>query len=116
MNQSGINPQGDRVVVLPLEIENKTASGIILSTDGQKEREEMANTTGEVISVGEDCTNHPNTKYVKEGDRIVFAKYSGLLYLGKDGKKYRVLGADNVVATLDSDVRLVDPYLSKGNV
>jgi chaperonin GroES len=110
MNQSGIHPQGHRVLVKPLEIEQRTASGIILATEGQKEREDMSNTTGEVIAMGNDCFPD-QTPWCKPGDRVVFAKYSGLLYQGKDGMRYRIINDDNVVATLDSDVRLVDPYL-----
>ena len=109
-NNSGIHPEGHRVLIKPLEVETKTASGIILSTIGQNEREQMSNTTGEVIEVGQDCW--PNTKpWCKVGDRVVFAKYSGLLYLGKDGLMYRIINDDNIVATLDGDVKLVDPYL-----
>lgn len=114
MNDSGIHPQGDRLLIKTLELEMRTASGIYLATITQGEREEMGNTTGEVIEIGEDCTDHPYTKNCKVGDRIVFSKYAGLLYLGKDKIKYRVINADNVVAILDGDVKLVDPHISKG--
>lgn len=114
MNESGIHPQGNRILILPLEVEQKTQSGIILSTLTENEREQMGNTTGIVIEVGpeafEDCT----TVWCKEGDRVIFAKYSGLLYLGKDNKKYRIINYDNIVGTLDADVKLVDPHLKKG--
>lgn len=113
-NVSGINPVGERLVIRTLELEHKTASGIILSTTSQKEREEMSNTTGEVVAMGDDCNEHPHTRNVKIGDRIVFAKYAGLLYKGKDDLKYRVINSENVVATLDGDVKLVDPYLKTG--
>lgn len=108
-NKSGINPVGWRVLIRPLEIETKTSSGIILSTVTNSEREQMANTTGEVIALGDSC----NT-WAKVGDRVVFAKYAGLLYLGKDNVKYRVINDEDIVAYLDGDVKLVDPYLAKG--
>lgn len=108
-NTSGIHPKGYRVLIRPLEIETKTASGIILSTVSQSEREEMSNTTGFVVEVGDEA----NT-WVKPGDRVVFAKYSGLLYLGKDDVKYRIINDTDVVASLDGDVKLVDPYLKRG--
>ena len=108
MNKSGIHPQGHRLLIKPLEIEQTTASGIILNTDSGNEKEQMGNTTGEVVEVGEGC--FPDGKaWCKEGDRIVFAKYAGLLYMGKDRHQYRIINDDNVVATLDGDVRLVDP-------
>ncbi len=114
INTSGIHPQGNRVLIIPLELEHKTASGIILATEGQKDREQMANTTGLVVEVGPEAFDGYKTIWAKSGDRVVFAKYAGLLYLGKDGKKYRVINDENIVATLDGDVKLVDPYLSQG--
>jgi co-chaperonin GroES (HSP10) len=113
-NTSGIHPKGPRLLVKPLEIDNTTKSGIILSTHSEKEREQMANTTGEVIDMGEECFDHSPNAWCAVGDRIVFSKYAGLLYLGKDGKQYRLINDDNVVATLDGDVKLVDPHLSRG--
>jgi co-chaperonin GroES (HSP10) len=71
----------------------------------------MSNTTGEVIEVGPEING-----WAKNGDRIVFSKYAGLLYQGKDGKRYRIINDDNIVATLDGDVKLVDPYLASRKV
>lgn len=113
-NNSGIHPQGNRILIRPLEVEEKTASGIIVSTSTMKEREDMANTTGEVIEMGKEVFMDCLTPWCKPGDRVVFAKYAGLLYLGKDGCKYRLINDDNIVATLDGDVKLVDPFLAKG--
>lgn len=114
VNNSGIHPKGWRILVKPLELESKTESGIILATASQKEREDMANTTGEVIEIGDGCWSDIETPWCAVGDRVVFAKYSGLLYEGKDGFKYRVINEDNVVAVLDADVKLVDPHLKRG--
>ena len=108
-NPSGIHPKGWRILIKPLEIAEQSKGGIIISHGNTRDREEMANTTGEVIEVGDECNG-----WAKAGDRVVFAKYAGLLYLGKDGVKYRVINDEDIVANLDGDVQLVDPYLSKG--
>lgn len=108
-NVSGIHPTGWRVLIMPLEIEEKTESGIILGTTENFDREQLSNTTGLVVEVGPACN-----AWCKVGDRIVFGKYSGLLYLGKDGKKYRIINDEDCVAVLDGDVKLVDPFLAKG--
>ena len=113
-NESGIHPQGPRVLIWPLEVEQKTQSGIILSTVTENEREQMGNTTGMVVEIGPEAFADKDTVWCKVGDKVVFAKYSGLLYLGKDNKKYRVINDDNIVATLDADVKLVDPHMKKG--
>jgi hypothetical protein len=45
---------------------------------------------------------------------VIFAKYAGLLYTGGDGESYRMINDKDVTGFLDTDVELVDPYLSKG--
>lgn len=108
-NASGINPKGWRVLLRPLEVEEKTKSGIILSSKETNDREQLANTTGEVVAIGADVNG-----WCAVGDRIVHAKYAGLMYLGKDGVMYRMVNDEDVVAVLDDDVKLVDPHLAKG--
>lgn len=112
-NPSGIHPCGWRILVLPREIEETTESGIIINTESNRERESMANTTGIVIEMGDECYSDMLSPWCKLGDKIIFAKYAGLMYLGKDGKRYRVINDKDVTGTLDEDVELVDPYLSK---
>ena len=111
-NVAGITPILDRVLIKPLVVENKTASGIIVSTEETSEREQLANTTGEVMAMGEDCP----TGIIEVGMKVAFAKYSGLMYKGKDGKDYRMINYDNLVAKLDDDMGLIDPHLLKGIV
>jgi co-chaperonin GroES (HSP10) len=100
INESGITPLGHRIVVLPEEVESKTESGIILHAKST-EREEMAQTKGVVIAIGEDAYNDTPSKWCREGDAVIFAKYSGLLWDGHDGKKYRVLNDLDIVAIID---------------
>ena len=109
VNESGIHPKGYRILIRTQEIAEQSKGGIIISHGTNKEREEMANTTGEVIEVGGECNN-----WVAAGDKVVFAKYSGLVYVGKDQRKYRIINDEDIVATLDADVKLVDPHLSRG--
>jgi co-chaperonin GroES (HSP10) len=113
-NTSGINPVGWRVLLLPKELEEKSSGGIILNTDKGHEREEMANTTGIVVAMGDECYKDTQTQWCKVGDKVIFAKYAGLLYQGKDGKKYRLVNDEDITGNLDADVDLVDPYISSG--
>ena len=110
-NPSGINPAGHRILVHPRDVLEKTESGIILSTEGQREREQMSNTTGVVVAMGDTCYIEESAPWCKVGDKVAFAKYSGLLYTGRDGIKYRMFNDSDITATLDADVELVDPYL-----
>jgi chaperonin GroES len=68
-------PLHDRVLVRPLEGEDKTAGGIIIP-DTAKEKPQQ----GEVIAVGpggRDEAGKVTPLDVKKGDRILFGKWSG---------------------------------------
>ena len=112
-NVSGINPVGWRVLVKPQEIKDTSDGGIVITTGNYKDREQMANTTGVVVAMGDDCYADEPAPWCKVGDKIIFAKYAGLLYRGKDGSEYRMINDKDVTGTLDGDVDLVDPYLAK---
>ena len=70
-----IRPLHDRVLVKPLEAEQKTAGGIIIPDTAKEKPME-----GKVVAVGpgargEDGKQHPLD--VKKGDRILYGKWSG---------------------------------------
>lgn len=96
-NASGFLPLGHRLLVLPDEVAKRTASGFYLpeETTGKAE---MAQIRGTLIAVGDGCWKDTvSPEWAKPGDRIVFGKYSGLLWEGEDGKKYRILNDLDVV-------------------
>ena len=112
INNSGINPVGWRVLVLPREVMEKSSGGILLATEKGREREQMANTTGVVIAMGPDCYADEPRPWCKVGDKVIFAKYAGLLYKGRDGVQVRMINDKDITGVLDADVDLVDPYLA----
>lgn len=81
-------PLGKRVLVQRTEVEEKTASGIIL-VDSAKEKPN----TAVVKAVGTEVTE------VKEGDTIVFEQYRGT-ELSLQGEDYLVLDLDNVIGVM----------------
>jgi co-chaperonin GroES (HSP10) len=113
-NTSGITPVGWRVLIKPQEVREVSKGGIILNTEMGKDREQMGNTTGIVIAVGSQCYADEPHPWCEVGDKVIFAKYAGLMYLGKDGHKYRMINDKDITGTLDADVDLVDPYLGRG--
>ena len=86
----GIKPLGSRVVLKKLEAEEKTAGGIILTTQA-KEQPQMA----EVVAAG------PGTKDVemgvKEGDKVFFSKYAGT-EIDFEGEKYTIMDFTDLLA------------------
>ncbi len=70
-----LRPLDDRIVLKPLEEEEKTAGGIVLP-DTAKEKPHR----GEVIAVGEGklLDNGKRIKpLVKQGDRVIYGKFAG---------------------------------------
>ena len=70
-----IKPLGDRIVVKPLEAENKSKGGIVLPDTAKEKPQE-----GEVIAVGNGKVLDEGKRIaleVKAGDRVLFSKYSG---------------------------------------
>ena len=84
-----IRPLDDRIVVRPIEAEEKTAGGILLP-DTAKEKPQR----GKILSVGEGRATDSGeriTLTVKVGDEILYGKYAGteIKYGGKDLKILR---------------------------
>ncbi len=95
-----IEPLGDRVVVMPLEKEQVTASGIVIPDTANKEKPQE----GMVIAlgtggIGEDKVNPKD--FLKVGDKVLFGKYSGdeVKMKTKDGKEIevKILHLDSVL-------------------
>ena len=93
-----IRPLDDRVVVQPLEAEEKTAGGIVIP-DSAKEKPQR----GKVIAVGEgrlldDGTRAPVA--VKKGDVVLYAKYGGT-ETEVDGKDLLILKESDILAKVE---------------
>lgn len=104
-NTSGIWPCGHRILVLPEQVETKTESGIYVVTPQTEKLEDMAQTFGVVVAMGKTCYNDQPSPWCNVGDRVSFAKYSGLLNTGKDGKKYRVINDLDIVSIVSEEVK-----------
>jgi chaperonin GroES len=83
-----IRPLGDRVVVKAMEVEEKTASGIVLP-DTAKERPQQ----GKIIAVGPEVAEKAGFE-IKEGDVVIYSKYGGT-EIKHEGEKYLILSCDN---------------------
>ena len=86
-----LHPLDDRVVIEVKELEEKNIGGIIIP-DTAKEKPQM----GVVIAVG---TDEELQKLLKEGDKVLYGKYSGT-EVDVDGKKYIILSRSDVLAKL----------------
>ena len=95
-----LKPLGSRVVVKALEREEMTKSGIVLP-DTVKEKPQE----GKVLAVGPG-DRHPDTGErikvdLKEGDRVLFQKYSGTEFK-LDDEEYIVLNEKDILALVEA--------------
>jgi chaperonin GroES len=96
---SKIRPVGDRVVVKPSQKEETTKSGIVIP-DTVKEKPQE----GTIIAVGAGKLTEKGDRQpleVKEGDKVLFAKYGGTEFK-LDGEDLLVLRESDILAVLES--------------
>lgn len=102
VNKSGIHPVGISILIKPDEVEDTTDSGIIIHTLEHHQREELGQTDGVVYEIGEAAYYDEKHPRCKVGDRVVIAKYSGMVRKGNDGATYRLVKDNDVLALLEN--------------
>ncbi|MBN2365836.1 MAG: co-chaperone GroES [Calditrichaeota bacterium] len=93
-----LRPLSDRVVVKPVEDEDKTPGGIILP-DTAKEKPMK----GEITAVGPGGLNDKGERIkpdVKKGDIVIYGKYSGTEFK-MDNQEYLILRESDILAVLE---------------
>jgi chaperonin GroES len=93
-----VKPLSDRVVVKKLEAEERTAGGIVLP-DTAREKPQK----GEVLAVGPGKFDDKGTRQpmeVKEGDKVLFAKYSGTEFK-IEGIEYLIIPEHDILAIIE---------------
>jgi chaperonin GroES len=101
-NPSGVYPTEYKVLIRPIEVDQKTKGGIIIP-DETKERDQYAQMRGELVAVSPLAFTYDDWKDAKPpqvGDEVLFAKYAGAVVDGKDGKKYRLANDKDIAAVL----------------
>ena len=96
-NDAGLWPIEDRVLLRLIEIEEKSAGGIVIPKQTQ-DNENMADIHGYFVAAGDEGLATMERHGIKVGDLVVYAKYAGLVYIGKDGLRYRIMNAADVIA------------------
>ena len=93
-----VRPLNDRVLVLRVKAEEKTAGGLIIP-DTAKEKPQK----GEVVAVGAGGVGDDGKRIpleVKPGDRVLFSKYSGN-EIKIDGVEHLFMKEDDILAILE---------------
>lgn len=92
-----LTPLADRVLLKPVEVEETTKSGIILST-ATKEKPVIS----EVVAVGPGGVVDGNEvkMFVKTGDRVIVAKYAGT-EVELDNVTYNIVKQEDILAIVE---------------
>ena len=96
--KSNVRPVGDRILVEAVEEKETQRGGIIIpDTAKEKPMESL------VVALGTGKMDDKGNKVpfeVKQGDRVLVAKYGGT-EIKLDGKEYRILSSDEVLAVIE---------------
>ncbi|MBC7104958.1 MAG: co-chaperone GroES [Firmicutes bacterium] len=93
-----IRPLGDRVVVKPLPMEERTKGGIVLP-DTAKEKPQQ----GEVLAVGPGRLLDNGQRVaidLKVGDKILYSKYAGN-EIKMEGEEYLILRESDILGVIE---------------
>ena len=95
MSKLNINPLGDRIVVKPMEAEEKTKRGIILPDTAKEKPVE-----GTIVAVGPGRKSDDGKVVeleVKVGDKVLYGKYGGTeVTIG--GEEYLIMRESDIFA------------------
>ena len=93
----GFRPLHDRVLVRRVEADEKTSGGIIIP-DTAKEKPQQ----GKVFAVGKGKVKEDNSRQpldVKDGDTILFGKYSGQ-EIKLQGEEYLIMREEEILGVI----------------
>ena len=93
-----LKPLGGRVIVEPIEQEEKTAGGIILPETAKEKPQE-----GKILAAGPGDRDEDGKRIpldVGVGDRVLYAKYSGT-EVKVDGKKLLIMRESDILAIVE---------------
>ena len=92
-----LKPLGDRIIIELVELEEKTASGIVLPDTAKEKPQE-----GKVIAVGTGRVFDNGERVALEvsvGDSIIFSKYAGT-EVKYDGNEYLIVRENDILAII----------------
>ena len=93
-----IKPLEDRILVLPLEAEQTTASGLVIPDTAKEKPQE-----GEVVATGPGRIDDNGNRVpldVSVGDKVIYSKYGGT-EVNYGGVDYLVLSSRDLLAVVE---------------
>ena len=88
------------MLVKPDPVEETTKGGIVIA-ETIRDSHGSAQNTGTLLAAGPDAWREFKGRWANVGDKVLFAKYGGLLIHGLDGEDYRLLNDEQITAVVD---------------
>jgi co-chaperonin GroES (HSP10) len=108
-NTSSFKPVGDLVCIMCDEVDNMMGKGLISMTQEKASVHSAAVTSGIIVALGHDAflwsadRKRPfGADKPRVGDHVVFVQYAGEEKPGRDGKTYRLMSDNSIVAVIDN--------------
>ncbi|NDJ53527.1 MAG: co-chaperone GroES [Chloroflexi bacterium] len=99
MSDLKLRPLADRLVVEPLEAENRTESGLFIPETAKEKPQQ-----GKVVAVGPGAHKGNSGEHipmdVEVGQTVLFGKYAGT-DIKLNGKEYKILKENDVLAIVE---------------
>ena len=95
---TGLKPLGDRLVVKPTPREEMTKSGIVLPDTAKEKPQEGKILAAGPGRIGDDGKREPMD--VKEGDKVLYAKYAGTEFK-VDGEELLIVSQKDILAIVE---------------
>jgi co-chaperonin GroES (HSP10) len=94
-----IEPEGVKVLVLPEKVEEVTEGGIILP-EQTKDAERFRKNRGVVLAIGPAAAIEFDDGKLKTGDKVLYAKHSGVFIEDGSGNEVRLVNDVDILARI----------------
>lgn len=112
INSSGYNPVGDLIVIMVDSVsEYIGTTNKLVMTESNKARMDHGAKSGIIVAVGDDAFTWSSDRKrpfgvgrkPKAGDWVLFVRYAGEEHTGRDGKQYRIMSDNSVIAFIETE-------------
>lgn len=98
----GFEPASNKVLVLPDPVATHSMGGIAMPQE-LVEKQEYAQIFATLVAVGPDAWKDKKAPAAAVGDRVMIAKFTGQLFTGHNGLRYRVIHDLDIIGKITKE-------------
>lgn len=100
-NKSGFRATGHRLLLVGQQVEEMTASGIVIPKKTAEATRDLS-VLATVVEIGHDCWFDKSTDYCKVGDTVLVGQYTGKFHKSHiDGREYRFINDTDIISVVE---------------